>query len=200
MGRVEVVLRRAIGWSLCGESTDHFLSGLDPDPQSVVNNAKMWDLCHLVFLSRVRSSHFLTAVWILHVGTAIPNQDAAIHLVVQKTGPARSLAPDRRVAPGASGAGDSLFIQILGDRFRAFAVGELLEDAPNHGGFVFDNRALASLAIGTNSVAIAEAACGFAFEDSAKLTASRFLAKVFQLQLGHHAHDGNMNLCNFTDA
>jgi hypothetical protein len=167
MRRVEVVLRRTIGRSSCCKSlSDHFLSCLDPDPQGVVNDAKIWDVCHLVSLSRVRSSHFLPAVWILHVGTAIPNQNAAIHLVVQKTGPARRLAPDRRVAPGApAGAGDSLIVQIFSDRFRAFAIGELLENAPNDGGFVFDNSALASLAIGTNSVAISEATCGFAFED-----------------------------------
>jgi hypothetical protein len=107
----------------------------------------MRDLGNVIFVARIWPSHPLAAKGIFDVSASIPNQNTAIHFVVEHSRSACRLSSNRRVVPRASsGTGNTFAVQVLGNCFRTFSICVFAKDAPHDVRFKRDDLTLAVLA------------------------------------------------------
>ncbi len=151
-------------------------NGLFDDPQLECFDA-------LPLFRRVGTRQPISSVGIFDHPDLVPDDTACIKLVENEAVPTLRVAVDRRRVPSLASRWTNVFaIEIPGDVARCSSIGISAEDAPNDGGFIFDDFELAWFA-GYRTIAIGASAGVAAVAYHAGHSATDLLRAVLTLHL-----------------
>jgi hypothetical protein len=169
------------------------LPRLDPLPERIIDDAQVPHLDNLPLFTGIGTRDAFASAGIFDIAATIPFEPPDIQSVVEETGAAFGLAPDRGVAPRAAVRTRYTFgIKPLGNRARALAVCKFRKYAADDSGFDGIDVSLASRG-GDEIITIGLTARHHALQRPPNLAAPSLLLEIREIELRHCAEQTDMH-------
>nr|WP_243080298.1 hypothetical protein [Candidatus Rhodoblastus alkanivorans] len=177
------------------------LAGLGRLPKRFIDDSPMRNGLDLPRFLRVGAGDPSPGPRILHIGAAVPFEHTAIKRIIEKACSSIGLAAKRCIGPGAAArTRDRFLVEPFRDRLGAGAGRELTKYPPDRLRFPEINLAAAAPVVGGgDAISVGQSARALALEDPSQLPTPGFFREILERHLGHHAHDGDMDLGDLAD-